>query len=200
MNCPTSPASTHPTVILPSSFRKEALDCLRNPLVIKKTIIHEIRFRAFEDETVLQTAESMLRVLRHDLDVTLVGELVEVACETDFVARTDDFKELVRDLAMHVAASDPLAISREDLDPAQIASEREMLMAQAAEMGKPANVLEKIVEGRLEKWYGERVLLEQDFVKDAEQTVEDLVKGAIAKLGENIRVKRIVRLAIGEER
>jgi elongation factor Ts len=127
-----------------------------------------------------------------------IGVLVEVACETDFVARTDDFQALVRDLAMHVAASDPLAVSRDELDPALIEAEREMLMAQAAEMGKPAHVLEKIVEGRLEKWYGERVLLEQEFVKDPDQTVEDVVKGVIAKLGENIRVKRVVRFAIGE--
>ena len=127
-----------------------------------------------------------------------IGVLIEVACETDFVARTEDFQGLVRDLSMHVAASDPAAVSRDDLDPAFVAAEKEMMMAQAAEMGKPANILEKIVEGRLEKWYGERVLMEQAFVKDPDQKIEDVVKGAIAKLGENIQVKRFSRFVLGE--
>ena len=128
-----------------------------------------------------------------------IGVLVEIACETDFVARTDDFQGLVRDIAMQIAAADPSAVSRDDLDPGLIASEKEMMMAQAAEMGKPTAILEKIVEGRLEKWYGERVLLEQPFVKDPDQKIEDVVKAAIAKLGENIQVKRFSRFVLGEE-
>ncbi len=128
-----------------------------------------------------------------------IGVLIEVACETDFVARTDDFQAFVRDLAMHVAAADPSSVSRENLDAALVASEKEMMMAQAAEMGKPANILEKIVEGRLEKWYGDRVLMEQAFVKDPDQKIEDFVKAAIAKFGENIQIKRFSRFVLGEE-
>jgi len=127
-----------------------------------------------------------------------IGVMVEVNCETDFVARTDEFSTLVRDIAMHIAAADPLAVTREQIDPAVIATEREMMIAQVKEMGKPENVAEKIVEGKLEKWYGERVLLEQAFVKDMEQTIGDYVTAAIAKLGENIQIRRFTRFALGE--
>jgi elongation factor Ts len=127
-----------------------------------------------------------------------IGVLVEVACETDFVARTDDFRNFVRDLAMQVAAAAPLAVSRDDVDPAVLAKEKELLSAQVAEMGKPANIVEKIVEGKLQKWYAENTLLEQSFVKDPDRKVVDVVNGAIAKLGENIQVRRFVRFALGE--
>jgi len=127
-----------------------------------------------------------------------IGVLVEVNCETDFVARTDEFGSLVRDIAMHIAASDPLAVTREGIDPAVVAAEKEVMLAQTAELGKPAHIAEKIVEGKLEKWYGERVLLEQPFVKDTEQTIGDFVTAAVAKLGENIQVRRFVRFALGE--
>ncbi|MFN8178715.1 MAG: translation elongation factor Ts [bacterium] len=128
-----------------------------------------------------------------------IGVLVEVACETDFVARTDEFQKLVRDLAMHVAAHDPtpLGVSRTDVDPAVAAAEREIFLAQVMQLGKPANIAEKIVEGKMEKWYAERSLMEQAFVKDPDQTIEDVVKAAVAKLGENIQVRRFVRFALG---
>ena len=128
-----------------------------------------------------------------------IGVLVEVACETDFVARTDEFQRLVRDLAMHVAAHDPtpLGVARTDVDPAVAAAEREIFLAQVLQLGKPANIAEKIVEGKMEKWYAERSLMEQAFVKDPDQTIEDVVKAAVAKLGENIQVKRFVRFALG---
>ncbi len=129
-----------------------------------------------------------------------VGVLVEVACETDFVARTPDFQQLVRDLAMHVAAHDPtpLGITRQDINPSSAAAEREIVLAQVIALGKPANIAEKIVEGKMDKWYADRSLMEQSFVKDPDQKVEDLVKGAIAKLGENIQVRRFVRYVLGE--
>jgi elongation factor Ts len=127
-----------------------------------------------------------------------IGVLVEVNCETDFVARTDEFQRLVRDIAMHVAAADPIAVEREGLDSALVASEKEMMMAQTAEMGKPKQMLEKIVEGRMEKWYGEKTLMEQPFVKDTDQRVSDVVKAAVAKLGENIRIRRFSRFVLGE--
>jgi elongation factor Ts len=127
-----------------------------------------------------------------------IGVIVEVNCETDFVARTEEFKTLVRDIAMHVAAADPMAVTREEIDTGVVQAEKEMMKAQTAEMGKPAHVMEKIVEGKLEKWYGERVLLEQPFVKDMEQTIGDYVTAAIAKLGENIQIRRFTRFVLGE--
>jgi elongation factor Ts len=129
-----------------------------------------------------------------------IAVLVEVACETDFVARTDDFKTLVRDLAMHIAASNPLALRREDIDSAHVQRERELMAAQVAEMGKPAAVVEKIIEGKLEKWYADNALMEQAFVKDPDRKVGDLVTAAVAKLGENIQVRRFVRMALGESK
>ncbi|MBZ0267301.1 translation elongation factor Ts [bacterium] len=126
-----------------------------------------------------------------------IGVLVEVACETDFVARTDEFQNLVRDIAMHVAAADPAAVRREDMDAGFVASERELMLAQVKEMGKPDAIAEKIVEGKLEKWYGERALMEQAFVKDPDQKIEDVVKAAVAKLGENIQIRRFSRFQLG---
>lgn len=127
-----------------------------------------------------------------------IGVMVEVNCETDFVARTDEFQALARDLAMHVAAADPVCVERSQIDPKIVSQEREVMLAQAKDSGKPANIVEKIVEGKLEKWYGEKVLLEQAFVKDPDQKVEGIVKAAIAKLGENIQIKRFARFVLGE--
>ena len=127
-----------------------------------------------------------------------VGVLVEVACETDFVARTDDFKEMVHNLAMHIAAAAPAAASREEVDPALVEKEKEIYAAQMREEGKPEQIIEKIVEGKVSKFYSEIVLTEQKYVKDPDLTVEDYIKSVIAKLGENIQVKRFARFAIGE--
>jgi elongation factor Ts len=128
-----------------------------------------------------------------------LGVLIEVNCETDFVARTDQFKELARDLAMQVAASEPQAVRRDDLPEGKVAKEREILMAQVSDMKKPKEVLEKIVEGRMEKFYGEAVLLEQPYVKEPKRKVEDRVKEAIAALGENIVVRRFARFKLGAD-
>jgi elongation factor Ts len=127
-----------------------------------------------------------------------VGVLIEVNCETDFVARTDDFKTLVRDLALHIASADPLAITVEDLPPEVVERERAIYRAQVAESGKPEAVRDKIVEGKMKKFYQERVLLEQPFVKDDKQTVGQLVKSVSGKVGENVVVRRFVRYELGE--
>jgi elongation factor Ts len=129
-----------------------------------------------------------------------IATMVEVNCETDFVARTDEFQALARDLAMHVAAHDPtpLGVNRDDVDPGLAATEREVFLAQVKEMGKPDAIAEKIVAGKMDKWYAERTLLEQPFVKDPDQTVEDLLKAAVAKLGENIQIGRFARFQLGE--
>jgi elongation factor Ts len=127
-----------------------------------------------------------------------VGVLVEVNCETDFVARTADFQALVRDLALHIASADPIAVSVEDVPPEVLERERTIFRAQAAESGKPEAVWDKIVEGKLKKFYQERVLLEQPFVKDDKQTVGQLVKAVSGKVGENVVVRRFVRYQLGE--
>ncbi len=127
-----------------------------------------------------------------------LGVLVEVACETDFVARTDQFKVFTRDIAMHVAASAPVCVSREEVDQAVLDKERDIYRQQALNEGKPEKVIDRIVDGKLEKYLSEIVLLEQAFVKDTDKTVGDVVREMIAKLGENILVKRFCRFRLGE--
>jgi elongation factor Ts len=127
-----------------------------------------------------------------------IGVLVEVNCETDFVARTDDFQELVKDLAMHIAAAEPRFVGREEVTPEVLEREREIFREQAAASGKPPQVVERIVLGKLEKYYSEFVLLEQPFVKNPDVTVGQLITEKIAKIGENIKVRRFARFRLGE--
>jgi len=128
-----------------------------------------------------------------------LGVLVEVNCETDFVAKTDQFIGFARDVAIHIAATNPVCIRREDTPSDLIEKEKEILRKQAEESGKPANIIEKIVEGRIEKFYKEVCLLEQPFVKDQDITVQDLLNELIAKTGENISIRRFVRFQVGVE-
>ena len=128
-----------------------------------------------------------------------LGVMLEVNSETDFVARTDQFQTFVRDLAMHVAASAPAAVSREQLDEASIERERRIFRQQALDEGKPERVIDRIVEGRLEKYFQEVCLMEQPFVKDPDKTVKDLLMDLIAQCGENVTVRRFVRFVLGEE-
>jgi len=125
--------------------------------------------------------------------------MVEINCETDFVARTDEFQAFAKDIAMHIAAQSPRVLSREDLSEDVLAKERDIYREQALASGKPEKVLDRIVDGRMEKYYSEVCLLEQPFVKDGDVKIEDLVKQMIASLGENIRIKRFVRMKLGEE-
>ena len=127
-----------------------------------------------------------------------LGVLVEVNCESDFVARTEDFQTLVHDLAMQIAAADPQFIRKEDVTPAALEKEREIHKARALGEGKPEKVVEKIVEGRLHKFYEEVCLYEQPFIKENTTTVADLIKTKIAKLGENISVTRFTRFKVGD--
>ena len=127
-----------------------------------------------------------------------IGVLVEVNCESDFVARTDDFKQLVHDVAMHVAATDPRYIRKEDVTPEAFEKEKDIYRAQAAATGKPAPVVEKIVEGKMSKFYEEVCLLEQPFIKDQTITVHQLIASVVGKLGENISVKRYARFKVGD--
>lgn len=128
-----------------------------------------------------------------------LGVLVEVNCETDFVARTDEFQDLVKDIAMQIAAANPRYVRREDVPGSALEEEKAILRKQAEAEGKPANIADKIVEGRLNKYYAETCLYEQPFIKDNEMTVEVLIKSKIATIKENISVRRFVRFQVGEE-
>ena len=126
-----------------------------------------------------------------------VGVMVELNCETDFVANTDDFRQLARDVAMHIASAAPVAVSVDEIPADEVRREREVYTAQVAEEGKPENIREKIVDGKLKKWYKEVALLEQPFVKDPDRTVEQLITDVSAKTGEKIEVARFARFQIG---
>jgi elongation factor Ts len=128
-----------------------------------------------------------------------VGVLVEVNCETDFVARNDAFKTFVHDVAMQIAAASPLWVSRDDIPEDVKAAELEIYAAQAKASGKPEAVVQKIAEGKLAKWYSTVVLLEQEFVKDSEKTIDELRRELVGKVGENIEIKRFARFRVGDE-
>jgi len=127
-----------------------------------------------------------------------IGVLVEVNCESDFVARTDDFKELVHDIAMHIAASDPKFVRKEDVTPADIEREKDIYRAQAAATGKPPNIIEKMLAGKMEKFYEEVCLLDQPFIKDQTISISQLIAAKVGKLGENIAVRRFARFKVGD--
>ncbi|MBP7018309.1 elongation factor Ts [Candidatus Saccharibacteria bacterium] len=126
-----------------------------------------------------------------------IGVLVELNCETDFVARTDDFKIVANDIALHIAATSPKYLNVADIPEADVSKERELIAAELKEQGKPAEMAEKITEGKIKKWYSEVVLMQQAFVKNPDQTIENLVKEAIAKLGENIVLSNYSRIELG---
>jgi elongation factor Ts len=127
-----------------------------------------------------------------------LGVLVEVNCETDFVAKNDDFQGFAKNIAMHIAASNPLGIAPEDIPQEVIEKEKEIYRAQALDMGKPENVLDKIVDGKLKKFYQDNCLMNQSYVRNPDITIADLLNELIAKIGENISIKRFVRYQIGE--
>ena len=127
-----------------------------------------------------------------------IGVIVEVNCESDFVARTDDFQELLKDIAMHIAASDPKFVRKEDVTPEAFEREKDIYRAQAAATGKPPQVVEKIVEGKMSKFYEEVCLLDQPFIKEQTTTIKDIIATKLGKLGENITVRRFARFKVGD--
>lgn len=127
-----------------------------------------------------------------------IGVLVELNCESDFVARTPDFQELLRDIAMHIAAADPRYVRREDVTAEDIEREKDIYRAQAASSGKPANIIEKMLEGKMSKFYEEVCLLDQPFIKDQGQTISQIIAARVGKLGENISVRRFARFKVGD--
>jgi elongation factor Ts len=128
-----------------------------------------------------------------------IGVMIELNCETDFVARNEDFQQLAKDLAMHIAASAPLYVDRESVPEADVEKEKRLIKEQALEEGKPEKVIDKIIGGRIDKFFKEHCLLEQEFVKDPDVTIQELLKANIAKLGENIILSRFVRYQVGEK-
>jgi elongation factor Ts len=126
-----------------------------------------------------------------------IGVLLELNCESDFVARTEDFQELLRDIAMHIAAVDPRFVSRDDVTEADLEREKDVYRAQAAATGKPAEIIEKMLTGKLAKFYEEFCLLDQPFIKESSQTIAALIASKVAKLGENISVRRFARFKVG---
>ena len=128
-----------------------------------------------------------------------VGVLLELNCETDFVARSDEFKKLTKNMAMHIAALNPLYLTREDINPKVIEKEKEIYLTQAKNSGKPDKVWDRIVNGKLEKFYSEVCLMEQTYIRDDRLTIKDVINEMIAKLGENISIRRFVRYQLGEE-
>ncbi|MBU0675006.1 MAG: translation elongation factor Ts [Proteobacteria bacterium] len=126
-----------------------------------------------------------------------LGVMIEVGCETDFVAKADVFKNFAKDVAMHIAASSPVAITREEIPADLVAREKDIYVNQANDSGKPANIIEKIVDGKLDKFFADVSLMEQKFVKNPDVTIQDLLNELVGKLGENISVKRFARFQIG---
>lgn len=127
-----------------------------------------------------------------------IGVLIEVNCETDFVAKTREFLDFVKDMAMQVAAYKPTYVRREEVDPQELEKEKEILRAQALNEGKPEKIIDKMVEGRIEKYYAQVCLMDQEFIKDGEKKVKDVVAELIAKIGENISIRRFTRYEMGE--
>ena len=127
-----------------------------------------------------------------------LGVLVEINCESDFVAKTEDFQTFAKNIAMHIAAANPAGLNPEDVDPKIIEKEREIFRAQMLEEGKPANIIDKIVDGKVEKFYKDVCLMSQQYVKDPQKTISEILKETIGKIGENIQIKRFARFKIGE--
>lgn len=127
-----------------------------------------------------------------------LGVLLEINCETDFVANTDDFQGLAKDVAMHIAATCPISVNIQDIPESVISKEKEIYAEQAKSSGKPDNIIEKMIDGRMTKFYKENVLMEQAFVKDPEKTIKDIITESVAKLGENIIITRFSRFSLGE--
>lgn len=174
---------------------KSALSEANGDLEAAVTILRKRGLASLAKRSSRETKDGLIGTYVHN---GKIGVIVEVNCETDFVARNADFQQLVKDLSMHIAASDPRFISKEDVTENVLAAEREIYAEQARATGKPEKVLDKIVEGRISKFYSETCLLEQPFVRDQSISVRDHIAAHIQKMGENIQVRRFVRYKLGE--
>ncbi len=174
---------------------KAALQEANGDLEAATTILRKKGLASAAKKSGRETKEGLIGSYIHN---GKIGVMVEVNCESDFVARNADFQALVKDIAMQIAASDPRFVRKEDVTEDVLAKEREIYKDQARSTGKPENVLDKIVEGRMSKYFSESCLLEQPFVKDPDVTVKDHIASHIQKIGENIQVRRFVRYRLGE--
>jgi elongation factor Ts len=174
---------------------KSALQEANGDLDAATTILRKKGLASAAKKSGRETKEGLIGSYIHN---GKIGVMVEVNCESDFVARNADFQSLVKDIAMQIAASDPRFIRKEDVTEDVLAKEREIYKEQARSTGKPENVLDKIVEGRMSKYYAESCLLEQPFVKEPNVTVKDHIASHVQKIGENIQVRRFVRYKLGE--
>ncbi|RKX22297.1 MAG: elongation factor Ts [Candidatus Zixiibacteriota bacterium] len=175
---------------------KKALTEAKGDIEVAVKVLRESGIAKAVSKAGRSTSEGAITSYIHAGDK--LGVLVEINCETDFVARTDQFKRFARDVAMHIAASSPVCVTREDVDAQMIEKERDIFRNQALKDGKPEKIIDKIVDGKVEKYYSEIVLMEQPFVKDTDKSIEDYVKETIGSLGENIQVKRFTRFRLGE--
>jgi len=176
---------------------KEALSEAKGDIEEATKILREKGLKTAERKASREATEGVIEAYIHPGN--RVGVLLELNCETDFVARTSEFNELAKDLTMQIAAAKPDYIYRDDVPDEVIESEKEVLKNQALKEGKPEHIVEKIIEGRLEKFYSRVCLMEQFFIKDDKKTIGELVKGYIAKLGENIVVKRFTLYLLGQD-
>ena len=174
---------------------KSALQESNGDIEAAVTVLRKRGLASLEKKSGRETKDGLIGSYVHN---GKIGVMVEVNCETDFVARNPDFQTLAKDLAMHIAASDPRFIDKEDVTEEVLAKEREIYAEQARSTGKPEKVLDKIVEGRMSKFYTEACLLEQPFVKDTAIAVRDHIAAHIQKIGENIQIRRFVRYKLGE--
>ncbi len=174
---------------------KGALEESKGDLELAVTILRKKGLASLAKKAGRETKEGLIGSYVHN---GKIGVMVEVNCESDFVARNADFQTLVKDIAMHIAASDPRFIRKEDVTEDVLAKEREIYQEQARATGKPDNVLDKIVEGRMSKFYSETCLLEQPFVRDPNVSVKDHIAAHVQKIGENIQVRRFTRYKLGD--
>lgn len=175
---------------------KEALTAAKGDLEKAETVLRKAGLLKAQKKSERQTREGLVHSYIHGEG--RIGVLLEVNSETDFVARNEEFKKLVHDLALHIAAANPLYVSRDDVPASVVKKEKEIYKDQAAAAGKSGKVVGKIVEGKLEKYFQEACLLEQPFVRDSDMTVQDLISDKISVLGENIQVRRFTRYVLGE--
>ena len=175
---------------------KKALEASGGDLEKAKTYLREKGLAAVAKKADRAAEEGLIEAYIHT--GSRAGALVELNCETDFVARTEAFKELAHDLAMQIVATKPLYLTPEDIPPDALEKEKAIYQTQARDMGKPERIIERIVEGKLQKYYQEVCLMKQPFIKDDELTVQDVLTETIAKLGENIVVRRFVRFELGD--
>lgn len=175
---------------------KKALEAVNGDMDAAIKYLREKGITKAEAKATRETREGIVYSYIHSNNK--IGVLIEVNCETDFVAKTDDFVQLCKDIAMQIAATNPLAITPEEIDPAIIEREKEIATNKAVNDKKPENIIPKIVEGHIAKYCKEHALLEQEFIKDPSRTVKSVITDVVAKMGENIKINRFARFAIGD--